>query len=755
MKIKSHHLLIITLLVIVIVATGCFKKPKVSVNNNPSDNFTEILAAQSQIKKFSSAEELQKYFASRPPVSGSGSGYGSSGTMRDMAVKEAAPQAATGAPIPLGFGGDSANQPFSGTNVQVSGVDEGDIVKTDGSYMYIVKDQSLNIIKAVPASDMNVTATISLEGNPQELYIKDNTLAVFGYSYGTYNKMAANIRPFASETFFALYDITDRSKPTLLRRLDLEGSYTSSRLIDNRLYFITANYNYYPFEDTPLPRVRENNAVISDSKTTDKYIYPTVYYIETPSQLNATTVTIFDFNDIQAPVNSQVFLMPAGETVYASTNALYLAYTKYVSEYVLRMTVAKEILSPRLNDRERQRIEVISNLDPFIMSEDEKLAKVNQIIEAFISRLSPEQQKSISQEIETEFLKRHPDLANELEKTVVHKIAFSNGSLNYVGSGEVTGRLLNQYSLDEQAGNLRLATTRSQSWFTPFMPMMDERMMATSIMPIPTPEVSNSINNVYVLDQSLKAIGQLENLAPGERIYSVRFMGDRAYLVTFRQTDPLFVIDLSTPEKPAVLGQIKIPGFSNYLHPYDDHTLIGLGKEAIDKGEQGVDVLGLKVSLFDVSSPTEPKELSSIILGGRGSDSLALFDYKAFLFNKDKNLLVIPASLTSKTVDNYQTEFQGSIVFTVTNQSITERGRIAFKLPNEMSSQTSYIDDTVRRNLFISDVIYSVSPATLKASQMTSTALIKSLSIPSSIRMDNPVPPSLPYETPSVPPIRK
>ncbi len=558
--------------------------------------------------------------------------------------------------------------------------------------------------------------------------------------------MAANsiMAPYSAETFLAFYNISDRTKPELLRRLDFEGNYTSSRLIDNRLYFITANYNFYPSDNNTLPRVFEKGEQISASKTTDRYIYPSVYYIDTPSALNASTVTVVQLDNIQAPVNSQVFLMPAGETVYASQKALYVAYTKYISEYQLRMAVAKEILWSRLTDQERKRIESINSVDPFILSEDEKLVKINQIIEGYIRRLTPEEQKNISTNIETEFKRQHPNLADELEKTVIHKINFSDQGLTYTASGEVTGRLLNQYSLDEFNDNLRIATTRGQSWFGPMMFGSAVDMIA------PAPE-NNSTNNVYVLDGSLKTIGRLENLAPGEKIYSSRFMGERAYLVTFKQTDPLFVIDLAKPDSPAVLGQVKLPGFSNYLHPYDDKTLIGVGREAIDKGDQGVDLLGLKISLFDVTDPAEPKETSSIILGGRGSDSISLYDYKAVLFSKENNLLVIPASLTKKDSNDYQAQFQGSIVFTVSNEGINERGRINFRLPSQFSSSNLYIDDSVRRNIYINDTLFSISAATIKASQLSNLALSRSLDLPVTQMQVTP----MPFSTPASPPDMK
>lgn len=748
--IKLTRIALITVLVIVtVVTTGCFKKAG-PAQPKTTDDLQQILANQSKLKKFKSAQELKDFFAQRPNVARGSAGYAANTLQaRDVAVKESAPAVAM--PAPDGFGGDAqgglgAGGGFSGTNIQVQGVDEADLVKTDGQYLYMVKEQDLVILKATPPAEATVASTTDLQGIAQELYLKDNRVAVFGYNQTPISASASPLlRYFPSATFFALYDITDRAHPTLLRRLEFEGNYVSSRLIDNKLYFISAYYNFYPLAaDVSLPRVLEQGNVISAEQTTDKYIFPTVYYIDSPSSLNATTVTTLKLDDINAPLNSQVFLMPAGETVYASTSALYIAYTKYISEYQLRMAVTREIVAPKMSDRERQRLAAINAIEGDILSDEEKLMKINQILETYLSRISADDLKQLNNEIEVEFKRRHPDLANELEKTVVHKLTFTGDSLDYVGAGEVTGRLLNQYSLDEKDGYLRLATTRNQQWFQPFV--MPTEPVADKVAPefVPQPE-AQSINNVYVLNQSLQTVGRLENLAPGERIYSARFMGDRAYLVTFKQTDPLFVIDLSAPDKPTVLGELKLPGFSNYLHPYSENILLGIGKEAIDKGDQGVEMRGLKVSLFDVSQPNQPREIDSLTFGGPGSDSMALMDYKAVLFDKERNLLVIPASLTATNSTTYQATFQGSLVLTVTPEGVTERGRVAFRLPTEMSAATYYVDDSVRRNLYIGDNLYSLSAATLKISQLERVSLIKSLDLPRRPLVNEATPPIMPY----------
>ena len=206
-------------------------------------------------------------------------------------------------------------------------------------------------------------------------------------------------------------------------------------------------------------------------------------------------------------------------------------------------------------------------------------------------------------------------------ETGVHKIRLDNGSIEGVADGTVPGWVLNQFSMDENEGYFRIATTTGYSWGV----------------------AASSKNNVYVLDPEMKVVGRLEDLAPGEQIYSARFMGDRLYMVTFKKVDPLFVIDLSEPTAPRVLGKLKIPGYSNYLHPYDENHVIGLGKEAVDaEGGDFAWYQGVKLSLFDVTDVSNPIEVAKVEIGDRGTDSPALYDHKAFLFNREMNLLVIP-----------------------------------------------------------------------------------------------------------------
>jgi uncharacterized secreted protein with C-terminal beta-propeller domain len=237
---------------------------------------------------------------------------------------------------------------------------------------------------------------------------------------------------------------------------------------------------------------------------------------------------------------------------------------------------------------------------------------------------------------------------------------------------------------------------------------------------------AESLNHVYVLDNNLQIIGKLEDLAHGEKIYSVRFLGEKGYLVTFRQMDPLFVIDLSNPTNPAVLGYLKIPGVSNYLHPYDETHVIGVGVDATEQGR----VQGMKLSLFDVSDVSNPKEISKYIIGERGTYSEALNDHKAFLFSKGKNLLVIPISLAEK---DYQQTWQGAYVFNVDlSNGFVLKGRITHE--NETINKTEYYyydyQSQIRRSLYMDDVLYTLSGKMIKMNDLSDLKEINKVELP-------------------------
>jgi uncharacterized secreted protein with C-terminal beta-propeller domain len=293
------------------------------------------------------------------------------------------------------------------------------------------------------------------------------------------------------------------------------------------------------------------------------------------------------------------------------------------------------------------------------------------------------------------------EFKNELI-TNIHKISIQNGEIEYFSNGWVPGRILNQFSMDEHEGYFRIATTTGQSWF----------------------EGSEQSNNLFVLNSTLSTVGRLENLAPKERIYSARFMGSKCYLVTFRKVDPLFVIDLNDPKNPKVLGKLKIPGYSDYLHLYDENHLIGIGKETVAAEEGDFSwYQGVKISFFDVTDVSSPKEVDKVEIGDRGTDSPVLRDHKAFLFCRSKNLLVLPILLAEIDEEKYSGSvppnahgefvWQGAYVYDISSeQGLTLRGRIThLKDDEELLKSGFYFESShaIKRSLYIDNILYTIS----------------------------------------------
>ena len=305
-------------------------------------------------------------------------------------------------------------------------------------------------------------------------------------------------------------------------------------------------------------------------------------------------------------------------------------------------------------------------------------------------------------------------------QTVIHRFSLDDGAVEYKGTGEVPGTILNQFSMDENDGHFRIATTKGDVWDT----------------------AHPSKNNLYILGlEDMKVKGKIEGIAPGERIYSVRFMGDRAYMVTFKKVDPFFVIDVKDPENPKILGALKIPGFSDYLHPYDENHIIGIGKDTVtpqeDSSWPGEEFnfawyQGMKLALFDVTDVANPKQQFVELIGDRGTDSELLYNHKALLFDKSKNLLAFPVTVMEipdkenreYTGSEYgEWKFQGAYVYNLNLENGFQlKGKITHIDTAEKYGSEDYYwfddEDTIKRILYIGENYYTVSPGKVKATDM-------------------------------------
>ncbi|MFJ7186617.1 beta-propeller domain-containing protein [Lysinibacillus xylanilyticus] len=295
--------------------------------------------------------------------------------------------------------------------------------------------------------------------------------------------------------------------------------------------------------------------------------------------------------------------------------------------------------------------------------------------------------------------------------TQIFKWNVDGTAMNFVGTTGVKGSVLNQYSMDEYEGNFRIVTTEGNAW--------DEQQI--------------SRNHLFILDKNLQQLGAVKNLAPGEKVYSARFMGEKAYVVTFKQVDPLFVIDVANPKKPTVLGELKIPGFSNYLHPLDDTHLIGIGYDTEQRYDEYSKrnftvTTNMKMSLFDVSDFKNPKEQSTVKIGGKGSYSEVQYNPKALFRNKEYNYFGFPVVLYGAGKgDEVVYKGQGAQIYEITaNKGIVLKGNIVNKSTGD---QYENWEQRVQRVVYIDDALYTIANNEVKSYQLKDFKPLDTLTI--------------------------
>jgi inhibitor of cysteine peptidase len=529
---------------------------------------------------------------------------------------------------------------YSTTNVQVEGVDEPDFVKTDGTYIYTIRNEDVLVLRAYPPTEAAIVATVRPGGEPEELLIYNSTrLVVISRTYAQDQHGSRTSTGFVIEVF----DISLPDQPKPSQRIALDGVYLGGRLIGEYVYAVANSPVQDASDQVVLPSVTIGN---------EDLVIPaeTIYY--DPGSYDYyflyTLAIALDIADPAAVPDIETFLGgSSGTTIYASLSSLYIGVSQY------------------------------------------------------------------------------PTTDYWVTSTAIHRFSISDGCVDYVGSGEVDGYLINQFALDEYNGCLRVATAS-------FAPTSGGETGPISLFSM----ARTRVNNVYILDLYLNVVGRLEGLAPGELLYSVRFLGDTGYLVTFLNTDPLFVVDLRCPQLPRLLGQLEVTGYSDYLHPLGDHQLLGIGKDAVPAGESFAWYAGVKLSLFNTTNPCLPTERARLVLGVRGTDSEALRDHKAVLIDSSRSLLVIPVLLaeyaaneTDPAPPTYgECVTQGAFVFQLeaATATLTLRGVITHLVRPFDAQFTPWSASPffVTRALYIGDVLYTLSQYKLAFSDLASLAPI-------------------------------
>ena len=523
----------------------------------------------------------------------------------------------------LGMSGGSGSDSHSETYKQVEGVDEADIVKTDGKYLYIASQngaQGIDIYSATDDPACIVTLypeNFSDPTKPSAYFDNEDDLDAFVeemYIYGDRLIAVCNTRGehFTYSTMAAVFDVSDIKNIRYVDRFFQSGDYTSTRMIGDVLYLVSEEYAYDEDEfSAPLCYRGDDPQEIPIEN---------VRCVEKPSEPGMLIIGGYDLKDGAKDVRSTA-LIGTVEDVYCNESNLYL----YSTEWHYTAAIEYEIYDPAILT------------DSYMPSSEEPVT------------------------------------------TNIYKVSLNDG-ITFTACATVDGWLDSRYSLDEKDGYLRVAAT-----------IEDEKY--------------NKTNALYILDSELKEVGKVTGIAKDEEIKAVRYVGDTAYVITYEETDPLFVIDLSDPKSPTVLGEVKIDGFSTMLVPVDENTLLGVGVYTEDSKNTAMQVEnGTKLVLFDVSDKLHPKVLDEKIY--RSCESEAIDEPRAFIKNPDRGDYLIPLNYyeykINKNMDYLDTVVHGGALnFKVENGKIVEIARPEVKVTHDY-------DDVINRCLYVGDYIYLI-----------------------------------------------
>lgn len=518
----------------------------------------------------------------------------------------------------------------SRTNTQVKNVDEADVVKVYDNYIYYISQKKIVIIEAHKGENSTKIAEINYDEEkfmPKEIYVNNNKLIVIGAEsdsmmYKTIEREYIDVLRIDNKTQLIIYDVSNKTAPKEIRKIEIDGEYISSRMVQNNVYLATSKKIYssdilYKNEEeldeqSYKPQYKDT-AISQETKCIE---YNRIYCFDKIDTVNYLMVAGFNI-DNNEEVDIQTFL-GAGQHIYSSERNMYIAKTNV--EY-----------------------------------DDGKF-------------------KSGS--------------------THILKFALDNGKIKFQTEADVQGQIDNQFSMDENGEYFRIATTTGDIW------NIDE----------------NTSNNIYVLNSNLEEIGKVTGFGKEEKIYSVRYTENKAYVVTYKQTDPLFVIDLSEPSNPQILGELKIPGYSTYLHQYDETHLIGFGYDTKEDGTR-ITNNGLKMVMFDVSDLSNPKELYKVTIGDKYTSSELTYNHKALLYSKEDNIIAFPLVTYGRNNTNSKVAIY---------EINLDKG---FILKGEISNDTDDYNKFIERIVYVNNTYYTLSSKLIKVTDMNTLELVKEIEI--------------------------
>ncbi len=539
---------------------------------------------------------------------------------------------------------------YSETNTQEANVDEADLVKTDGQYLYVLRNDELLILDSWPAEEARVVAQMQVKGWPAGIYLEGDKVVVLSTDYEyTYDDWWPGPVPLAGTdmavarcfwprgeayTYVTTVDVADRANPQVSSQTKLSGSLATSRGVDGRMYLVTQG-------SMELPRPRVLEAVSIGEQYKDMYW---VYRTEEGKFLVYESEAAYRDWLASMPLEN---LLPKYIRMEASGDGGMLKESTG--------SLVEELYVPRSGLHYGQLFSVVAiDLDGHVLDSDSVAGFSGEVY-------ASEGNLYVTSQTWSWTMARW----GGERTTEIYKFAMGADEIVYEGVGRAPGWILNQFSMDEENGLLRVATTT---------------------------DGNGRSNNVLVMEDkgaTLEIVGGITGLALNERIYSARFFGDAGYIVTFRQVDPLFKIDFSDPREPVLAGVLEIPGYSSYLHPIGEDLLLGFGRDADESGR----IRGLKVSLFDVSGEPEQLDVFYIPSDTWWMSSTAEWDHHAFSYFPEHGVLAVPVSAGSSFLQVIKVDTENGL--------LSGLGQVAHT-------------DQVLRSVQIGDFLYSVGTEVTK-----------------------------------------
>jgi inhibitor of cysteine peptidase len=638
-----------------------------SVNNSKSDN-TDLQysnAVSEQFASFESATQLQNYITSNAKSAQQYSQEGSSffgvingGIM--MAPAEAVTSATEAAAEPSASTGSTPS--YTGTNVQVAGVDEPDIVKTDGTHIFVASPSAVTIINAYPANETSKLATISFS---------NTTTSVLGIEISQDRLLVLNQRNGnnTSNIDLLLYNTTDLSSPVLFENYSIVGNYVSARLVDGYLYAVIQQPSYqftYGYNNTSVANPLQPE--IAANGVTSTLSPSSIYYTPNNDVQISFYTMIVSLNLATGQDKTLCVLTGPSSNIYVSTQNIYVVYANYPNYYADADGIPGDVFNGGM-------------------------ASV-------------------------------PAIYAGGENSTIFRASYANGTVSIGAVGSVPGTILNQFSMNEYQGYFMVATSGY----------------------ITSGNYSATSDDVFVLNQNMSQVAALKNIAPGENLYAVSFVGDMGYVVTFEQVDPLFAISFQNITNPVIESALTMNGYSDYLYPFQSNYLIGVGKDTVQSSTGNYSFyLGLKLSLFHELSNGSSAVVSNYYIGDRGSDSPALTDHLAFTFDTSNNIMVIPVLLAEVSANqtgatqnggyppfgNYV--YQGAYVFQVNSTGFSLLGTVT-QYPSSQNFTASYNSGnsalSIDRTIIIGNYLYTISPGEVMASNLSNFSTMATISLP-------------------------